>query len=174
MSTPSPLWANFVSYGDWDLLSFAWLYEGGLHVPGYYHATQAVGKYLKALVLSVLDPDGVHETVLNNAHMWTHDLEELAEMCLGRFPFYGQPEIVARLKRFSEFDQAARGDSSLPVLRSTLRRRSGPPPHPSSHPFNPPRARVRRNHGRLRSNGFIERAQSTMPSSSRLAKTRVR
>lgn len=108
MSTPSPLWGNFVSYGDWDLLSFAWLYEGGLHVPGYYHATQSVEKYLKALVLSVLDPDGVHETVLNNAHMWTHDLDELAEMCLGRFPFYGQPDIVASLKRFSEFDQAAR------------------------------------------------------------------
>jgi hypothetical protein len=32
-------------------------------------------------------------------------------------------------------------------------------------PFNLHRARVRRNHGRLRSNGLIERAQSTMPCS---------
>jgi HEPN domain-containing protein len=108
MSTASPLWGNFVSYADWDLLSFAWLYVGGLRVPGYYHATQAVEKYLKALALSIHDPDGVSETALNNRHLWTHDLEELANLCAGRFPFYRQPDILARMKRFTEFDQVAR------------------------------------------------------------------
>jgi HEPN domain-containing protein len=108
MSTHPPLWGNFVGYADWDLLSFAWLYEGGLHVPGYYHATQAVEKYLKALALSILDPDGVTETALNKRWIRTHDLDELARRCAARFPFYGQPEMQARLKRFSEFDQAAR------------------------------------------------------------------
>jgi len=34
-----------------------------------------------------------------------------------------------------------------------------------SPPFNLHRARVRRNHGRLPSNGFIERAKSTAPAS---------
>jgi HEPN domain-containing protein len=108
MTKRSPLWGNFVSYADWDLLSFAWLYEGGLRVSSFYHATQAVEKYLKALTLSVHDPDGISQTALNNRQIWTHDLEELAEMCAGQFPFYGQPDILARLKRFSEFDQVAR------------------------------------------------------------------
>jgi len=47
----------------------------------------------------------------------------------------------------------------LPCSAAQSRRRSTP----LSPPFNLHRARVRRNHGRLRSNGLIERAQSTMP-----------
>jgi hypothetical protein len=38
-------------------------------------------------------------------------------------------------------------------------------PHRCLLPFNLHRARVRRNHGRLRSNGLIEFAQRSMPSS---------
>jgi hypothetical protein len=30
-----PLWGNFVACADLDLLSFAWLYSGGMRVPGY-------------------------------------------------------------------------------------------------------------------------------------------
>ena len=75
---------------------------------GYYHATQAVEKYLKALALSILDPDGVTETALNKKWIRTHNLNKLAKRCAARFPFYGQAEAQARLKRFSEFDQAAR------------------------------------------------------------------
>ena len=108
MSTRPPLWGNFVGYADWDLLSFAWLYEGGLRVPSYYHATQAVEKYLKALVLSVLDPDGVTETPLSQKWITIHNLDKLAMDCAAQFPFYGQADIQAHLKRFSEFDQAAR------------------------------------------------------------------
>jgi len=77
-------------------------------VPGYYHATQAMEKYLKGLTLSILDPDGETETALNNRWRRTHDLAALAERCAARFPFYGQPVMVARLRRFSEFDQVAR------------------------------------------------------------------
>jgi hypothetical protein len=111
MSTPTPLWGNFVFYADWDLLSFAWLYEGSLHLPGYYHATQAIEKYLKALALSILDPEGVTETALskkNKEWILKHGLDKLALRCAERFPFYGQSEVQARLKRFTEFDQAAR------------------------------------------------------------------
>jgi HEPN domain-containing protein len=53
---PAPLWGNFIGYADWDLLAFGWLYLGGIRVPAYYHATQAVEKYLKALALSIIDP----------------------------------------------------------------------------------------------------------------------
>lgn len=75
---------------------------------GFYHATQAVEKYLKALILSIVDPAGVSETALNNRYLWTHKLEALAKQCSHQYPFYGQADILARLKRFSEFDQAAR------------------------------------------------------------------
>jgi hypothetical protein len=103
-----PLWGNFVGYADGDLLSFAWLNSGGLGVPGYYHATQAVEKYLKALTLSIIDPDGKTETAQNNRWLRTHDLALLAERCAAQFPYYGETEVKARLARFSEFDQAAR------------------------------------------------------------------
>jgi HEPN domain-containing protein len=108
MSVRAPLWGSFVGFADLDLLSFAWLYHGGLRVPAYYHATQAIEKYLKALTLSMLDPDGETKTALNNRWLLTHNLAALAERCADRFPFYGQSEILARLRRFSEFDQVAR------------------------------------------------------------------
>jgi hypothetical protein len=108
MSTHPPLWGNFVAYADWDLLAFAWLNEGGLRVPGFYHATQAVEKYLKALALSIPDPDGVTETPSNKKWLHRHELDKLAMRCAAKFPFYGNPEIQAQLKRFSEFDQRAR------------------------------------------------------------------
>jgi HEPN domain-containing protein len=95
-----PLWGNFVDHADWDLLSFGWLYQGGLLVPAFYHATQAVEKYLKALTLSILDPNGEIETVLNNRWLRTHDLALLAERCAVKFSFYAKPEIVIQLKRF--------------------------------------------------------------------------
>jgi hypothetical protein len=44
------------------------------------------------------------------------------------------------------------------VVSRAPSRRFGPPPHRSSYPFNPHRARIRRNHGRLRSNGCTESA----------------
>jgi hypothetical protein len=108
MATRPPLWGNFVGYADWDLLSFGWLYDGALRVAAYYHATQAIEKYLKALTLSILDPNGVTETPLNKRWMRTHKLEALVMRCASHYPFYSQPEIQARLKRFSEFDQLAR------------------------------------------------------------------
>jgi hypothetical protein len=81
---------------------------GGFHVAGFYHATQSVEKYLKALTLAIIDPDGTTKTALNNKWLRTHDLVELAERCATRFAYYADPNIVARLRRFSEFDQAAR------------------------------------------------------------------
>jgi HEPN domain-containing protein len=102
------LWGNFVYYADYDLLAFAWLYTGGLRVAGYYHATQAVEKYLKSLALSIIDPDGVAETEHTKKWIRTHDLCKLAKRCEHRHPHYGQPSVIAQLKRFTEFDQLAR------------------------------------------------------------------
>ncbi|HEY2119939.1 MAG TPA: hypothetical protein VGH37_12190 [Candidatus Acidoferrum sp.] len=103
-----PLWGNYVAYADLDLLSFAWLYSGSLRVPGYYHATQAIEKYLKALTLAIIDPDGKTETALNKRWLHNHVLAALAKRCAAQFPYYGKTEIVKRLERFSEFDQVAR------------------------------------------------------------------
>jgi HEPN domain-containing protein len=100
-----PLWGNFVAHADWHLLSFAWLFRGGLHVQSFYHATQAVEKYLKALALSIVDPDGKTETVKNNPWLLSHSLERLASRCATQYAYYGQPEILTRLTRFSEFDR---------------------------------------------------------------------
>jgi len=103
-----PLWGNFIAYADWDLASFAWLFRGGLRVPSYYHATQALEKYLKSLALSIIDPNGTTETPNNNRWLRDHNLERLASRCAAQYPYYGQPETLARLRRFSEFDQRAR------------------------------------------------------------------
>jgi hypothetical protein len=51
-----PIWGSFILYADYDVLAFALLFQGGLHVASYYHATQAIEKYLKALALSIVDP----------------------------------------------------------------------------------------------------------------------
>jgi hypothetical protein len=50
--------------------------------------------------------------------------------------------------------------SSLGVVCPALPHGLGASPHRIFPPLNLHRARVRRNHGRLRSNGFIERAQN--------------
>jgi HEPN domain-containing protein len=103
-----PLWGNFVFYADLDLLAFASLYQGGLRVAGYYHATQAVEKYLKSLALSIIDPNGVTETLKSKKWVRTHNLSALAERCKHRYPHYGQATVVTHLRRFAEFDQLAR------------------------------------------------------------------
>ena len=108
MNTHPPLWGNFIFYADHDLLSFAVLYQNGLMVPAMYHGTQAIEKYLKALVLSILDPDGRTETPSNNQWLKTHNLVELAERCSTHNPYYTSPEVVNNLQRFTEYDQAAR------------------------------------------------------------------
>ena len=105
----TPLWGNFVAYADQDLLSFAYLYSGGIRVPGYYHATQAVEKYFKALALATIDPDGRTETTLAKLNSpWNHKLPDLAKICATTFAYYGEAEILKTLMRFSEFDQVAR------------------------------------------------------------------
>jgi hypothetical protein len=106
---PTPLWGNFVAYADQDLLSFAYLYSGGIRVLGYYHATQAVEKYFKALALATIDSDGRTETTLAKLNgPWNQKLPDLAKICATTFPYYGEAEILKTLTRFSEFDQVAR------------------------------------------------------------------
>jgi HEPN domain-containing protein len=102
-------WGPFVYRADSDLISFAWLHSGGLRVSGYYHATQAIEKYLKALALSVIDPDGAKKAALSKrSWLREHDLFEIARQCAPQFPYYVQPEVTVKLERFSEFDKVAR------------------------------------------------------------------
>jgi hypothetical protein len=44
-----------VYYADYDVLAFACLLQGGLHVAAYYHAIQALEKYFKGLALSSIE-----------------------------------------------------------------------------------------------------------------------
>ncbi len=103
-----PLWGNFVAYADSDLLAFARLYTGGLHVLGYYHAIQAIEKYLKALALSIIDPTGNSETPETNRWLLNHNLVRLANRCGSKYPYYKEPKSLKLLERFSEFDQSTR------------------------------------------------------------------
>jgi len=103
-----PLWGNFIGYADEDLLSVGLLYSGGMILPALYHATQAVEKYFKALILSILDPDGKILTPERKKWLQIHDLEELASYCSGRFPYYNDEKVLENLRRFSEYDQATR------------------------------------------------------------------
>jgi hypothetical protein len=104
----APLWGNSIYHADNDFLSFAWLYRGALIVHGFYHATQAIEKYFKSLALSIIDPNGDTETVRNNRWLLSHDLVALASRSVAHYPYYGQPDVLSRLRRFAEFDQCAR------------------------------------------------------------------
>lgn len=108
MSKRAPLWGNFVYYADHDMLAFCLLAWGGLYLQAFYHGTQAIEKYLKALCLSIIDPLGTTDTPTTQPWIRTHDLVKLARRCEQKFPYYGQPEFIAHLERIAEFDQATR------------------------------------------------------------------
>ena len=103
-----PLWGNFIAHADEDLLAFGLLIRGGLYTLAFYHGVQAIEKYFKALVLSILDPAGTKETPLTQKWLRTHDLGELADRCKDAFPFYGESDVLNNLKRFTEFHQPTR------------------------------------------------------------------
>ena len=102
-----PLWGNFVAHADEDLLAFGLLMQDNLHSLAFYHSTQAIEKYLKSLALSIIDPLGSVETP-STQPITTHNLENLANKCKGSYPYYGQSNVQAHLKRFTEFDQLSR------------------------------------------------------------------
>lgn len=103
-----PIWGNFLAHADEDLLAFGLLIRNGMLRPGFYHGVQAIEKYLKSLVLSILDPTGTEETPSMRRSIATHKLDELAAMCQATFPHYGESSVIHDLKRFTEFDQATR------------------------------------------------------------------
>jgi hypothetical protein len=103
-----PLWGNFVGHADEDMLAFGLLASGDLHAQAFYHGTQAVEKYLKALCLSIIDPVGVSATPQTEKWIKTHNLESLAIRCGVKHPYYVQTDVLGHLRRFAEFDQLAR------------------------------------------------------------------
>jgi HEPN domain-containing protein len=108
MPNPTPTWGNFIFHADQDLISFAWLYSGGLRLHAYYHIEQAVEKYLKALALSVEDPGGATLTADNSPWIKSHNLRSLAQRVVKKHPYYGTAEVTKNLDLLIEFDQATR------------------------------------------------------------------
>ena len=53
-----PLLGNFVAHADEDMLAFGLLASADLYPQAFYHGTQAIEKYLKALCLSIIDLPG--------------------------------------------------------------------------------------------------------------------
>jgi hypothetical protein len=105
----APIWGNFVGHGDEDLLAFAWLFQGCLLLQSYYHAGQAMEKYLKGLALSIEDPGGTaHPYPTHKRWLTDHNLARLGQRCAAKFPYYGTIAVQSTLQRFSEFDQATR------------------------------------------------------------------
>ncbi len=103
-----PLWGNFVSYADEDILSIGMLCGGGLYLPAFYHATQAVEKYLKALILSIIDPNETELILEKYKFLKTHNLLKLASRCESRYMYYADQKTIGNLIKFSEYDQATR------------------------------------------------------------------
>jgi len=103
-----PLWGNFVSYADEDLLAFGLLMQSDLGAIAFYHAIQSVEKYLKSLVLAIIDPEGYQETSITQSWLKTHNLVKLAKFCSEKYSYYGQLNVQDNLRRFIEFDQVAR------------------------------------------------------------------
>jgi hypothetical protein len=105
----SPPWGSLVGYADYDLLAFAVLRQSGLLKVSFYHAAQALEKYLKALVISIVAP-----TARTSSHppyrklLISHDLVGLAQICGGVYPYYTNTDVHNALSKFAGFDQATR------------------------------------------------------------------
>lgn len=104
----APLWGSFVHHADEDLLAFGLLASAHLLGPAFYHGTQATEKYLKALCLSLLDPQSETETSRTQKWTKTHNLVALAGRCAPSYPYYAQVDVLDTLRRIAEFDQVAR------------------------------------------------------------------
>jgi len=128
-----PLWGNFVDHADEDFLAFGILSVNGLVRQASYHGTQAIEKYLKALILSIIDPQGSFATPLTELWVKTHNLQTLSNRCVSINPFYSSQSTLESLERLSEFDQAARypwveqkygngfSDSDIPIFGELIR-----------------------------------------------------
>src|SRR6267378_2100834 len=98
-----------------------------------------------------------HETTLSSSNL-SHVLACSVPLRLAAEQIYSS-NLLSAVWRYSLSPVGYR--CLLPCSTAQSRRLSTP----LSLPFNLHRARVRRNHGRLPSNGLIERAQSSTPSS---------
>jgi HEPN domain-containing protein len=107
--TSFPKWGNFIYYADEDVLSIGVLIAASRFLLAFYHSTQAIEKYLKALFLSILDPDGKILT-WEDIKKWlqTHELDQLALYCSGRYPFYKEEKTLSYLKELSKYNQFTR------------------------------------------------------------------
>src|SRR5262249_41005920 len=103
-----PLWGSFIYFADYDVLSFAVLWTARLFTPSMFHLAQATEKYLKALALSVADPDGKHATADSIGLKKSHDMVKLAARCASHYPYYGKARVQGHLHRFSEYNEATR------------------------------------------------------------------
>jgi HEPN domain-containing protein len=104
-----PKWGLFIGHADDDLIAFAVLWANApLSRAPFFHAQQAIEKYLKALVLSIGDPLGENLTPINTPWIKRHDLMALAERCAPEFPYYGDAATIEKLRFFNELNQGLR------------------------------------------------------------------
>jgi len=108
MGAKSPIWSDFVFYGDHDLLAFSILYSGGMAVPSMFHASQTIEKYLKALALSIHCPDDGPKTLEDFLWLKSYDFGYLAQRCSAKFPYYLSQNTLDNLYRFARFDKVSR------------------------------------------------------------------
>ena len=105
------MWGNFIGHADEDLIAAAILDTAGCWEAAYYHAQQAVEKYLKALAMAIADPDGTSN--YDHHKSWCegrsgHDLVKLASRCSDADHYYAQPETSALLAKVQEWATATR------------------------------------------------------------------
>lgn len=101
---PTP-WGNFINHADYDVLAYALLMGGGLFIQSFYHGTQAIEKYMKALIWSQNESISSEEFLKNHSH---HKLSKLANVLKQYFPFYGEEAVISKIKILEEYDQATR------------------------------------------------------------------
>jgi hypothetical protein len=105
------MWGNFIGHADDDLIAAALLHSADCFELPYYHAQQAIEKYMKALAIAIVDPDGTSS--YDQHRRWCegragHDLVKLASRCAAANPFYTEPATTALLEKVQEWGTCTR------------------------------------------------------------------
>jgi HEPN domain-containing protein len=106
--TRPPQWGNLVFHADKDILALGVLAYAQQYSQAFYHGTQAIEKYLKALYLSTKGAHATTDTEKCLRGKDGHDLVKLAQKCGQEYPYCIQDDVLVSLQRFAEFDQLAR------------------------------------------------------------------
>jgi len=109
MSNP-PRIGNLIGYADEDVISTAILFQKGALEHAYYHAVQALEKYLKVLAICIFDKnfEKSDDDWVKFLKKYSHNLSKLGGYCSHDHPFFAQKDTIVELEKYSEYDQATR------------------------------------------------------------------